>query len=363
MKKILLVATGLGTGGAERLVVNLADYFSSQGHQVTLAYMTDKDGIFFRPKDKKINLVDLKVSKSPLGFIKGLKNFISLTKEIKPDVIHSHMYHANIFTRIARIFTPMKKLISSAHNTNEGGKLRMIAYRVTDSIPDISTNVSDEALTAFIDKKATKPGRMISIANGIDTNYFSFNNESRAKVREMIGINRNENMLLAAGRLTEAKDYQNLFHALKKSLNEKIDIKLAIAGVGPLEEELKTLSKKLGLEKKILFLGAYSDMPSLMSGADCFVLSSLWEGFGLVVAEAMACERVVVATDCGGVKEVLGDCGFLLPKGNSDLLAENIINALTLDKAEKDALGKRARTRVVEHFSIEKNAEKYFNIY
>src|SRR5690625_2919169 len=363
MKKILLVATGLGTGGAERLVVNLADYFSSQGHQVTLAYMTGKDGIFFQPKDKKINLVDLKVTKDPIGFIKGLKNFISLIKEINPDVVHSHMYHANIFTRIARVFAPIKKLISSAHNTNEGGKLRMIAYRVTDSIPDISTNVSDEALEAFINKKATKPGRMIPIENGIDTSYFSFNNESRINIRKKLNISKSESLLLAAGRLTEAQDYQNLFQDLKKSLIENSNIKLVIAGIGPLEAELKALSKKLGLENKILFLGAYSDMPALMSGADCFVLSSLWEGFGLVVAEAMACERVVVATDCGGVKEVLGDCGFLLPKGNSDLLAENIINALTLDKAEKDALGKRARTRVVEHFSIEKNAEKYFNIY
>src|SRR5690625_5767747 len=76
-------------------------------------------------------------------------------------------------------------------------------------------------------------------------------------------------------------------------------------------------------------------MPSLMSSTDKFVLTSLWEGFGLVVAEAMACERVVVATDSGGVKEVLGDCGFLVSQSETDLLATGIEQALNLDEAEK----------------------------
>src|SRR5690625_8036008 len=102
---------------------------------------------------------------------------------------------------------------------------------------------------------------------------------------------------------------------------------------------------ELQIEEHVSFLGVYNEMPALMSATDIFVLSSLWEGFGLVVAEAMACERVVVATDSGGVKEVLGDCGFLVSQSETDLLATGIEQALNLDEAEKSELGKRARDR------------------
>ncbi|WP_290434374.1 glycosyltransferase, partial [Aeromonas caviae] len=94
-----------------------------------------------------------------------------------------------------------------------------------------------------------------------------------------------------------------------------------------------------------------------------FVLSSAWEGFGLFVAEAMACERVVVATDCGGVKEVVGDAGFLVPPRDSQLLADALVKALSLPMAEKDKLKKLARSRVVESYSIDSVCEKWLSIY
>src|SRR5690606_23776011 len=95
------------------------------------------------------------------------------------------------------------------------------------------------------------------------------------------------------------------------------------------------------------------DVPRLMSAADVFVLSSAWEGFGLVAAEAMACERVVVATDCGGVREVVGEAGYLVPTRNSQALAAALTNAISLSIAEKSRLGRRARQRVEAHYSLD----------
>lgn len=363
MKKILLVVTGLTAGGAERLVSNLADYYASKGHTVTLAFMTDNDKVFFLPKNKNVELVDLNIKKTPFSFLMGLKKFIKLIKQKKPDVVHSHMFHANILASIARLFTPMNKLISSSHNTNEGGPLRMLVYRLTDSIPDLRTNVSQEAVDAFVEKKATKKGRMIPIINGIDTNYFKFCNTARNRVRDDFELKDENKLIVAAGRLTEAKGFPNLLNAFKAILATNKNVRLAIAGIGPLRDELKDLTKTLQLDRYVKFLGAYTEMPALMSAADVFVLSSLWEGFGLVVAEAMACQRVVVATDSGGVKEVLGDNGFLVSKSEPKLLAESIEKALSLSEIDKLNLGKSARKRIIENFSLERNAEAYFELY
>jgi len=363
MKKILLLVTGLTSGGAERVVVNLADYFAARGHSVTLAFMTDNDKMFFLPKNKKVEVVDLGIKKNPISLLLGLKKLIRLVKVKKADIVHSHMFHANILACAARLFTPMNRLISSSHSTNEGGALRMLVYRLTDSIPDLRTNVSQEAVDICIETKATKKGRMIPIRNGIDTDYFKFSQAARNRVREDLNLDDESKLIVAAGRLTEAKGFPILIRAFKAILATNKDVRLAIAGVGPLENELKSLVIELQIEEHVRFLGAYNEMPALMSATDVFVLSSLWEGFGLVVAEAMSCERVVVATDSGGVKEVLGDCGFLIPQPQIDLLTANIQQALDLDEEEKSELGKRARSRIISSFSLEKNAEAYFNLY
>ena len=100
-----------------------------------------------------------------------------------------------------------------------------------------------------------------------------------------------------------------------------------------------------------------------MSASDAFVLSSSWEGFGLVVAEAMACERVVVATDCGGVSEVVGSNGFLVEPKNSILLAEALNKALDLSDHERSNIGVAARQRIIDNFSLEANVDAYFKLY
>ncbi|SHM00381.1 ISL3 family transposase [Vreelandella subglaciescola] len=104
-------------------------------------------------------------------------------------------------------------------------------------------------------------------------------------------------------------------------------------------------------------------LQELMAASDVFVLSSAWEGFGLVVAEAMACERPVVATDCGGVREVVEDAGFLVPPRNAKALAEAMGRALRLSDDERENLGRAARQRVVERFSLEATAQRYLDVY
>lgn len=358
--KILFVITGLGVGGAEKVVTSLADELTQRNHEVIIAYL--KGEVLVAPKHKSIKLVNLELQSCrnlPLSYLK-LRNLIN---KFQPDVVHSHLVHANIISRLIRLTTSVPKLITSAHNTNEEGQLRMLAYRFTDKLTTVSTNVSQEAVEAFVQQGAVKKGRMITVYNSISTNEFSFSQDKRNIIRKELKIDSNTQLILAVGRLNTQKDYPNLLTALSKISKENFKFRLAIVGDGPLLKDLHRLTHKLNLEDKVLFLGVREDIPSLMSAADLFVLSSAWEGFGLVVAEAMSCERIVVATDCGGVREVVGNTGFLVPPKDSNLLANTIKKGLELNDTEKLELGNKARQRILNKYSLNSTADKWMTLY
>ncbi|MDF5457269.1 glycosyltransferase, partial [Vibrio parahaemolyticus] len=174
--------------------------------------------------------------------------------------------------------------------------------------------------------------------------------------------NEDETLLLSVGRLTEAKDYPNLLNAFSSLLLTERKVKLAIIGDGDKRQELKILAEELGIEDKVNFIGLSHQVPQWMSAADIFVLSSAWEGFGLVVAEAMAAERVIVATDCGGVGEVVRKYGFLVPPRDSQALSGAIKQALDMSEDEKQTLGAKAREHVEQHYSLIAISKKWLNL-
>lgn len=359
--RILLVITGLGVGGAERLVTGLADHFASSGHDVVLAYFSGKPEL--KPTDPRVQLVDLRMVRSPFSVVRSLWRLSRLVREFRPTVINTHLVHANILVRLLRLVTPMPLLVSSAHNTNEGGRLRMMAYRFTDRLADLSTNVSEAAVQAFVDQRALRPSRAIAVHNGIDTQRFSFDPAARARVRGELAIADTAPLLLAVGRLYEPKDYPNLLRALARLRQLGHCPQLLIAGDGPLRRDLEELAESLSVRPQVNFLGVRHDVPWLMSACDVFVLCSAREGFGIVVAEAMACERVVVATDCGGVREVAGDTGYLVPPQDPDALANALAHALSLTSKEKTTIGQHARERVEERYSLGTTAVRYLSLF
>jgi len=358
--KIFLLANSLCMGGAEKVVVSLADAFVEKGHEVRIAYLTGTALVL--PTNKNVQVFNLNIVSKVDGF-RAIFKLNKIIRDFKPDVVHSHMVHANIFARLVRLLTPMPLLISTAHSSNEGGKLRMLAYRFTDKLADLSTNVSAEAVDVFVARGAVTLGRMIPVSNGIDVEYFVYNLDAGKVLRSRMGVRPDIKIILAVGRLTKAKDYPNLLRAYSSLDPSLIHTELWIAGEGELRLELENLVIMLGLSERVRFLGIRHDMPNLMSAADVFVLSSAWEGFGLVVAEAMACQRVVVATDCGGVKEVLGDTGYMVQSKDSKALALAFETALHLPSEQAATLGRRARQRVVELYGLDAVVDKWLQIY
>lgn len=359
--KIFFLITGLGMGGAEQQVIGLADEMTKYKHEISICYITGDAKIL--PQNTSINIISLNAKKNFLSLLKAFLHLRKIIRTIKPTIIHSHMVHANLMARIVRpVLGFDTKLICTAHNKNEGGRLRMFAYRLTDFLADISTNVSDEAVEAFVRKKAVKRGKIITMYNGIDINKFVFDEQKRMLLREEFDIPMQTKVLIAVGRLTEAKDYPNLLQACAML---KDDYMLWIVGGGEesYKKYLEDIVCRLGISQKVFFLDIRNDIPSLFSAADVFILSSEWEGLPLVVAEAMSCERIVVATNSGGVKEMIGDCGYLVPIKNADILFANIKQAMELSKVEANILGKKARERAMQYFDLKHIVKLWLELY
>ena len=362
--KILYVITGLALGGAEKVVVDLADQMLLRGHEVKIAYLTGD--VLVRPRFDQIEIIALK-----LHNLKGLwlasQRYRRLVQEYQPDVVHAHMVHANLFTRLNRIIVNVPRLICSAHSRNEGGKLRMLAYRFTHNLSEVTTNVSNEASRNFIANKAVMNSEILTVYNGIDLKKFIANNIDLSKLKEKLNITAEAKVLVAVGRFHEAKDYPNLINAFNIFL-EKFDknlFHLFIVGDGDLAiiTEIKNLIQTYNLGNNIHLLGRRDDIAELLSGADLFVLSSKYEGLPTVVIEAMACETFVVATDCGGSAEILGETGILVPIQNSEALAKGLEQAINLNEDQIMNNGKLARKRVETLFSLEASVNKWLALY
>lgn len=359
--KIAFIITGLGMGGAETQISSLADHLADLGNQILLISLCGD--VVTSPQNKAIKVVSLRVKKDPISFLKAYYRSRNLLVKFSPDVIHSHMVHANIFSRLLRISMYMNRLICSSHSSYEGGVVRTWAYRVTDALADMNTNVSHDAVKSSIRSGQVLSHKIIAVHNGIDCQRFRNESEKRIFIRKKLNVSDDECVLIAVGRFAEAKDYPNLLRAFSFLCARRTNVLLWIVGAGDKQSQFEAMAHELGIYHRVNFLGLRRDVPDLMNAADVFVLSSAWEGFGLVVAEAMACERVVVATDCGGVREVLGKEGFLTEKGDSTALANSLIEAVNLTAPERFTIGRDARKRVLQNYSLNASANKWMKIY
>lgn len=357
--KVLLTITGLGMGGAERMVTDLADGLVAGGCEVLLVYLTGP--LQVRPRRGEVGVVGLGM-KSSGRILGGYSRLRRTVCEFKPDVVHSHMFHATVMTRLLRLSTSIPRMISTMHSGYAGGRYRVAAYRCTDWLTDMSTNVSYVARDNFVASGAVRRSRMAVVYNGISVEEFRPSPEMRGTLRNSFGIGEDCKLLLAVGRLAHQKDYPNLLQALGL-LSQDLQCRLLIAGDGPLRPQLEAMVDDLDLSSRVRFLGIRRDVAALMAAADVFVHSSSGEPFGLVVAEAMACECVVVATDTGGVREVLGDTGFLVPRSDPMALADALRMACALPRAEAIRMGRAARQRVVDTYSFDRALEKWRELY
>ncbi len=365
--KILMVITSLNVGGAERQVVDLADKLVERGHIVKIVYLTGRAAIF--PQNSSIEIIPLNLIFSLNNFIKSVKKIKKIIKDFKPDIIHSHMVHANILMRLVRISVSFPVLICTAHSFKEEGKkgslkLREFLYRITDPLCNITTQVGKSGLKRYVENKVVPANKIIYLSNGIDINKFQHNETLREIMRKEMNLEK-KFVWLAVGRFVPQKNYYCMLEAFKKVADKNKNVVLLIAGGGELENELKAAVNNFSLTDYVIFLGIRNDVERLMNMADAFVLSSDFEGFGIVLAEASLSELPIVSTNCGETSEIIkdGETGFLVPIKDPESLAKKMLEMMDLPELKRKEMGKKGREYVASQYDLEKIVNEWIKLY
>lgn len=360
---ILQFINSLNYGGAETHLVRLCRNLRAQGHDVTVismctpeAFVDDLEaiGVPVHSLDMRPGLPD------PRAILKLAR----LTRRIQPDVVHSHIIHANILARVSRLLAPMPRLICTAHNTHEGGRLLERLLRMTDALCDLNTQVSAAGAARYIKAGIVPAHKMRHVGNGLDLS--GERPDDRTRTRRSLGLD-DSFTWLAVGRLEEAKDWPNLIRAFTRlqASPETPPSELLIVGDGSLRDMIHGLAASSPAAARIRFLGLRDDVPALMRAADGYVMSSAWEGLPMVLLEAGANALPAVATDVGGNAEVVrdGETGLLAPARDDAALAVAMHRLMAMPPETRAELGRRGRAHVLKHYDMAELIKIWIDLY
>jgi glycosyltransferase involved in cell wall biosynthesis len=348
---------GMG-GGAEEQVIRLAYGFKSRGWETLIVNMLSPNPMPPGFAEQGVPLIHLGMRRG-IPDPRGIRKLGRLIREFRPDVVHSHMTHANLLARAVRIIQPFPVLVCTLHNLTMAGVKRdwttvfEVAHRLTDSRAELTTAICHAASDYYVKRRAVPATKMRVVHNGIDTQAFVPDRAARQRTREKLQVE-DRFVWLAVGRFELQKAYPTLLRAFAR-LDEDNRV-LLICGKGSLAEQLLDLTAELKISDRVRFLGLRSDIPDLMRAADAFALSSDMEGLPLVLLQAAAAGLPIVATNVGGNAEVVVDGvnGYLLPAGDPEAFAGGMARLEALPACDRLLLGDAGRERVQAMFEAER---------
>jgi glycosyltransferase involved in cell wall biosynthesis len=362
--RILFLSTSMGMGGADKQLLSAAQELRSRGHDILIVSLTPLGPMGLEARGSGIPTESLEMRRG-MPDPRGLFRLLQLVRSWKPDILHSHMVHANLMARAVRLLSPVPVMVATIHNIYEGGAVWMAAYRLTNRLVDHMTIVSQAAADRFIRERIVPREMLRVVPNGIDSELFrNVPADTRASLRRSLEVD-DRFVWLAVGRFEIAKDYPNMLRAFAQIRRQEARAVLLLVGRGSLQAETEALVQELNLERDVRFLGVRADVPEIMSAADGYLMSSAWEGMPMVLLEAAAAGLPIVATSVGGNQEVVrdGENGYLVPPRDADALATAALRLMGLSQAQRRQMGERGREHVRSRYSLRRVAEQWEELY
>jgi glycosyltransferase involved in cell wall biosynthesis len=357
-KTLLYIITKSELGGAQGNVYDLISQFHKD-NQVHLAtgshgHLTE-DAIALGVPVHIISNLTRNIQL--FGDFIAVKECVSLIKRIKPDIIHAHSSKAGVVARIAGKICGVPTVFTahgwgfSPGTPKMRGKVALIVEKLlaplTNTIICVSENDRQLALSCGVGNQNS----LAVVRYGINNIPVTFANPSQQPPR-----------LIMVARFNEQKDQPTLLQALAKLNNPSIHLDLV--GSGPDLEYSKALAKSLGIAQQVSFLGDRRDVPDLLGRSQIFILSTNYEGLPISILEAMRAGLPVVATSVNGIPEeiVHGETGLLVPHQDVDALA-NALASLIDSPSKRESMGKAARQKFEQEFTVERMVNNLINVY
>lgn len=349
--KVLHLFVTLPVGGAEDLLASIITGLDSARFLPEAACLGSAGsvGAELRRQGHQVTALELDIKKhSLLSLVSAVRR---LLKERRPQILHTHLYHPNLYGRLASLGLGLRGVVSSVHNTYSRVKFHRCLWncllaRVTNRILVSSPQVYQDVRRY----DRVPADKLLILPYGIRPEELA-TPLTQAEAKAELGLT--GFTLGTIGRLEEQKGHRFLLAAIPELLPHLPDLQVILVGDGRLRPALEEQVRSLGLSRRVHLLGTRRDLPRLYRAMDLFVLPSLWEGLPLVLLKAMAAGLPVIATRVSGAAEVITDGvdGRLVPPGQPQALAQAVLELLSRPEL-RAAWGQQAQQTIQERYSL-----------
>lgn len=363
--RILYVITDLTLGGAEVQLLRICKYVTeTTSDLVFFVSLMDEDAKEMSDtiRNYGIKYYSLGMKRGKASLLAYLK-FIKILLEVKPDIIHSHMIHANLLARASRPFS-LGKIINTIHGEEEYSGRRKLIYKYTNFLANYTVACGKILYDQAKEYGISSEKRLRYICNGLNVNEYLFDESVRKDVRNEFDLN-DSFVWMTVARLSEVKNQKYLIYEFKSVLDIYTEAKLIFVGDGPLKAKLMKQVSDLHLESNVIFLGKRDDVKRLLCAADAFVLSSVHEGLPLSMQEAGAIGLPLVSTDVGGCNEMIreGINGFLCESNREGALSKAMCKVMSCNYEKIKEMGMISRMIIRDKYDMSDVMRQWSELY
>ena len=360
--RIIQVIKGLGLGGAERHVVDVAIGLKALGYKTSVAYLIpEKDAMVKELRSNGIDVYCLGYS-GFIGRMMCLFKFLALCAKLKPDVVHAHLPVAGLIARAAKIRFGYRGIYTEHNVQQRLTYFSRISQRLTSWIDDVTVSCSEGVARSL--SRAS-----LVISNGIAVPTPSQIEKYRAGARHQFGIPADAVVALCVANLLPKKNHELLLRAWARVVKKgtlRLDnrLLLLVGQDGSERQKLEKLAEILGVGPTVRFVGAQADVKPFMAMSDLYCMSSDFEGLPIALLEAMSFGLPTLVTDAGGMGDVVNSaqCGFVVRVGDESALVLRLEELLANGDA-RTAYGAAARAAVEKDYGIDDCVRKLDLIY
>jgi len=364
---IFHVITTLKKGGAESHLVDLCRALAARGIKLTVAFL--KGEPFWVPELRAMGVETVALEARRYADPAAVWRLRQAIKRAQPDIVHAHMPPAELYAVLALAGMPGVPLVTSKHNDTEpfyrgpgADLLEQWCAARAGAIIGISGAVHRYFADAWPEHLRRK---LVTVRYGLSPIEGGAAADAAAReLRAEWGVSDGEVLFGIVGRLVRQKSIDTLLRAFAR-LREGADapVKVAIVGEGELEGDLRALAGELGIADAVIWAGFRTDIPAVMRSFDVFVLSSIYEGFGLVLLEAMEASLPIVASGISAIPEIVveGETGYLVPPQEPEALAGAM--GKLLDRDARRRMGTAGHQRMLTEFVVDRMADETVAVY
>jgi glycosyltransferase involved in cell wall biosynthesis len=361
--RILQIITTIDVGGAERHLLSLCSGLVSRGHRVDVGFLKGNGAL--RGEFERIGVNTERFAlESPADVLSCVRQLHRHLKGHRYSVVHTHLLKANFVGGIAGRLAGIRCVVASKHNDEPQLRKPWIAqlHKHSSRLDRRIICSSRHILDHMVRFGGVEASRCDVVYYGIEA---ARGEDDRAiDLRAEVGADRPTFLIACVARLIPRKGHRHLLEAMSKVVALHGDVRLLVVGAGSIREDLENRCRRGGLQEYVVFTGERMDVPAILHDVDVLVLPSEAEGLGLVLLEAMAAGKPVVASAVGGIPEIVidGETGFLVQPGSPGALAERICSLLE-DPQLAARMGEHGLQRQRRMFSADSMVERILDVY